>query len=300
MIGVCFVLIVISSIASDKFLSYDNLLLILKQNSITGVLAIGVSVAILSGGIDASCAFMMVGGVMVLGKLSNYPLQVIIPITLVFTFVMGTLSGFAVAYLGVVPFIATMGMATIMEGISLVISNGKPITWTNHLEIIKIMGTGKIFGIPYLVIGFIVIIIIGQMILSRTRLGFSWRAIGGNSQAAYWSGVNSKRYTMFAYSASALMAGVGSLFMIARVGASDPAAGNTLTMDAIAAAVLGGTHIGGMGTGSIWGALLGTFILGMINNIFNLVGLSKYIQLVAKGLIVILAVVIGSRSTKRK
>ncbi|MHB1315407.1 MAG: ABC transporter permease [Christensenellales bacterium] len=291
---------IISSIASDKFLTFNNLLTVLKQNSITGVLSVGVSIAILSGGIDASSAFMMVSGVMLAGKISFLPLEIIIPTILLFTFIMGTITGITVAYLNVVPFIATMGMATIMEGFSLLISDGKPITWTTHLDFIKTMGTGKVLGIPNLVITFIVIIIVGQLVLSRTKLGFSWRAIGGNSTAAYWSGVKSKAYTMLAYSFSAMMAGIAAVFLISRVGASDPAAGNTLTMDAIAAAVLGGTYIGGQGVGSIWGALLGTFILGMINNIFNLVGFSSYAQLITKGVIVILAVVVGSRSVKKK
>jgi len=300
MIVVCIVLMIISSIVSDKFLTINNLLTILKQNSVTGMLAIGVSIAILSGGIDTSAASMMVAGVMLLGKLNYFPMVVLIAIALIFTFIMGTVTGCLVAYFNVVPFIATMGMATIMEGFSLLISNGRPIVWTTHLDFIHTMGTGKTLGIPNIVVTFVIIIIIGQLALSRTKLGFNWRAIGGNTQAAYWSGIKSKRYTMLAYSFSAMMAGAAAVFMVARVGASDPVAGGTLTMDAIAAAVLGGTYLGGQGVGSIWGALLGTFILGMINNIFNLVGFSNYAQLVTKGIIVILAVIVGSRSIKGK
>lgn len=297
MIVLCLILLIICSCASPKFLTVSNILSILRQNSIVGVLAVGQCIAIIAGGIDSSLAYIMCAGVMVLGKVQDLPLLTCLLIALAFGFALGTVSGIAVAYFNVVPFIATMAMGLIAEGIALLANRGKPIYWqNNHQDYIEIMGTGKTLGIPNMVLTFVLIVLIGQLILSKTKLGFAWRAIGGNSQAAYWSGVRSKFYTMLSLSFSGMMAGAAAMLMIARIGASDPTAGNTTTMDSMAAAVLGGTFIGGKGIGSIVGALLGTFMLGMVNNIFNLVGFSAYMQDITKGIIIILAVVVGSKS----
>lgn len=297
MIVLCVILLIICSCASPKFLTASNILSILRQNSVVGVLAVGQCIAIIAGGIDSSLAFVMCAGVMVLGKVQDLPLAVCLLIVLAFGFALGTVSGVAVAYYNVVPFIATMAMGLVAEGIALLANRGKPIYWqNNHQDYIEIMGSGETLGIPNMVLTFVLIVVVGQIVLSKTKLGFAWRAIGGNSQAAYWSGVRSKFYTMLSLSFSGMMAGAAAMLMVARIGASDPTAGNTTTMDSMAAAVLGGTFIGGKGIGSIAGALLGTFMLGMVNNIFNLVGFSAYMQDITKGIIIILAVVAGSKS----
>lgn len=297
MIVLCIILLVICSCASPRFLTPSNILSILRQNSIIGVLAVGQCIAIIAGGIDSSLAYIMCAGVMVLGKVQDLPLIACLVIVLGFGFLMGTISGVAVAYFNVVPFIATMAMGLVAEGIALLANRGRPIYWeNNHAYYIETMGSGKTFGIPNMVLTFVIIVLVGQLILSKTKLGFAWRAIGGNSQAAYWSGVRSKFYTMLSLSFSGMMAGAAAMLMVARIGTSDPTAGNTNTMDSMAAAVLGGTFIGGKGIGSIAGALLGTFMLGMVNNIFNLVGFSTYMQGITKGIIIILAVVVGSKS----
>lgn len=297
MIVLCVILLIICSCASPKFLTASNILSILRQNSVVGVLAVGQCIAIIAGGIDSSLAYVMCAGVMVLGKVQDLPLIVCLLIVLAFGFALGTVSGIAVAYFNVVPFIATMAMGLVAEGIALLANRGKPIYWqTNHQDYIEVMGSGETHGIPNMVLTFVIIVLVGQLVLSKTKLGFAWRAIGGNSQAAYWSGVRSKFYTMLSLSFSGMMAGAAAMLMVARIGASDPTAGNTTTMDSMAAAVLGGTFIGGKGIGSIAGALLGTFMLGMVNNIFNLVGFSAYMQDITKGIIIILAVVVGSKS----
>lgn len=297
MIVLCIILLVICSCASPRFLTPSNILSILRQNSIIGVLAVGQCIAIIAGGIDSSLAYIMCAGVMVLGKVQDLPMIVCLIIVLAFGFLMGTVSGVAVAYFNVVPFIATMAMGLVAEGLALLANRGRPIYWEdNHAYYIETMGSGETFGIPNMVLTFVIIVIIGQLVLSKTKLGFAWRAIGGNSQAAYWSGVKSKFYTMLSLSFSGMMAGAAAMLMVARIGTSDPTAGNTNTMDSMAAAVLGGTFIGGKGIGSIAGALLGTFMLGMVNNIFNLVGFSAYMQDITKGIIIILAVVVGSKS----
>lgn len=301
MVVICIVLAIICTFASDKFLTLSNIFQILKQNSVVGILAIGECIVIIAGGVDSSIAFTMVACVMVLGKFQELPLIALFFLALILGFALGTVPGIAAAYFDVVPFIATMAMGIITEGIALIVNYGKPIAWSeNHQDFIVFLGRKSIGPVPNMVIGFIALAIIGQLVLSFTRLGYSWRAIGGNSQAAYWSGVNSKRYKVLSHSFAGMVAGIAALFMIARVSASDPTAGSTVTPDAMAAAVLGGTFIGGQGHGSIVGAVLGTFILGMITNIFNLIGLSSYAQYIVKGIVILLAVVLGSQSVASK
>jgi ribose/xylose/arabinose/galactoside ABC-type transport system permease subunit len=187
-------------------------------------------------------------------------------------------------------------MATIAEGAALLLNDGKPIYWQDNNDFVLFFGLGSTGPVPNLVIGFFVLAIIGQIVLMKTCLGFNWRSIGGNAQAAYWSGIDTPKYTMLAYACAAMMSGIAGIFMFARIGTSEPAAGITWTMDALAASVLGGTVIGGKGKGSITGALLGAFILGMINNIFNLINVSTYVQYIAKGFILFAAIIIGSHS----
>ena len=297
MIMVCMVLIIICSLSSEKFLTLRNIMSIFRQFSVVGMLAVGASIAIIVGGIDASVACVMCFALMVMGKFQEYPMPAIILVVLAVTFVVGTFSGIAIAYFNVVPFIATMAMATIAEGSALLVSDGKPIYWNeNHSDFVQFFGLGSTGPIPNLVIGFFLIACIGQVILMKTRLGFCWRSIGGNAQAAYWSGIDTPKYTVLAYSCAAMMSGLAAVFMFARIGTSEPAAGITWTMDALAAAVLGGTVIGGKGKGSITGAILGAFMLGMINNIFNLINVSSYIQYIAKGFILFAAVMASSQT----
>lgn len=294
---VCIVLVIICSFTSDKFLTIKNLMSIFRQNSVIVVLAIGASVAIIAGGIDASLASMMCFGIMVMGRVKDLPMILIILIVLAACFLMGTISGIAIAYFKVVPFIATMAMATIAEGAALLLNDGKPIYWgAQHAGFVEKFGLSSTGPVPNLVIGFVVLVIIGQLILSKTKLGFAWRSIGGNSQAAYWSGINTHRYTVLAYGTSSMIAGIAAIFLFARIGTSEPTAGLSWGMDALAAAVLGGTPIGGRGKGSIVGAILGAFILGMISNIFNLIGVSSHIQYIAKGVILFIAVIVGNFS----
>lgn len=301
MVLICVILVAVCSLASPRFLTVSNIFSILKQNSVIGILAIGECIVIIAGGVDSSIAYTMVACVMILGKLQTMPLWVLVLIALACGFLFGLIPGVAAAYFNVVPFIATMATGIITEGIALIVNYGKPISWGGiHSEFTDFLGRGTVGPVPIMVIGFFLLAIVGQTVLSYTRLGFNWRAIGGNAQAAYWCGVKSKLYQMLSHAFAGMMAGIAALFMIARVVASDPTAGCTSTPDAMAAAVLGGTFIGGQGHGSILGAILGTFMLGMITNIFNLIGLSSYAQYIVKGFVILLAVVLGSNSVASK
>ena len=205
-------------------------------------------------------------------------------IVLAFGFLMGTVSGVAVAYFNVVPFIATMAMGLVAEGLALLANRGRPIYWEdNHAYYIETMGSGETFGIPNMVLTFVIIVIIGQLVLTKTKLGFAWRAIGGNAQAAYWSGVKSKFYTMLSLSFSGMMAGAAAMLMVARIGTSDPICGQY---------EYDGFHGSGCSRGDIyWGQGHWLYCRRSARNIyawngkqyFNLVGFSAYMQDITKG-----------------
>ena len=300
MILVLLLFLIIGALLTSDFLTIKNMFSILRQMSIIGVLACGQSVVIITGGIDASMGGLLSASVIIYALAENFPFAIAILIVLLFGASLGGISGTIISYFKVAPFIITMGMGVVGDGIALLLSSGRPFFLKNHLPIIGSLGSGFVGFIPIMVIVFFVIAIIGQVILSRTSLGMQWRSLGGNEEAAYWSGVNTKRNKILAYAFSGIMAGTAAIFAIARTGVSDPVAGVGLSLDAMSAAVLGGTYMGGGGIGSVVGAILGAFILGIINNLFNILNVSTYWQSIAKGIIIIFAVVAGSRTLSKK
>jgi ribose transport system permease protein len=300
MLLVCAVFLIIGAILTPSFLTVSNLFSVMKQMSIVGFLAAGQSVAIITGGIDASMGGLLSASVIILALVQDRPLILVVIIVLGFSTLYGLLTGAIVSYFKIAPFITTLGMGTIGEGLALLLAKGRPIYVESNKDFFKSIGTGSISVVPYMVIIFFVVVIIGQLILSKTSLGLHWRAIGGNEGATYWSGINTKRNKMFAYAFSGLMVGIAALMTIARTSVADPVVGQGLSLDAMSAAVLGGTYMGGGGVGSVLGAILGTFILGLINNLFNLLNVSAYFQYIAKGAIIVIAVIAGSKALKKK
>ena len=300
MIVVCLGFLVISTILSPAFLSVDNLFSILRQMAMVGMMAIGQSIAIITGGIDASQGGLLSAGVVICALAQGLPIPVVILIVLAFGFLFGSVSGGIVSQFKIAPFIITMGMGTVGDGLALLLTQGRPIFVTNNKEFFtKTLGEGSFLGIPALVIALVIVAVFSQLLLSRTSLGLHWRSLGGNEEAAYWSGISIKRYKIFGYAFSGMMVGFAALVAVARTGVADPVVGSGLALNSMSAAVLGGTYLGGGGRGSALGAILGVFILGLINNVFNLLNVSTYYQYIAKGAIIILAIILGSRTIKK-
>ncbi|MHB1315996.1 MAG: ABC transporter permease [Christensenellales bacterium] len=300
MIVVCFGFLVISTILSPAFLSVENLFSILRQMSMVGMMAIGQSVAIITGGIDASQGGLLSASVVVLALSQNFPLPVVLLIVIAFGFVYGSISGSIVSQFKIAPFIITMGMGTMGDGLALLLTQGRPIFLVNNKEFFtQTMGSGNVLGIPALVVFFVVIAVLAQLLLSRTSLGLHWRSLGGNEEAAYWSGVSTKKYKILGYAFSGAMVGLAAIVAVSRTGVADPVVGSGISLNSMSAAVLGGTYLGGGGRGSALGAILGVFILGLINNVFNLLNVSTYYQYIAKGAIIIFAIILGSRTIKK-
>lgn len=288
-------LIVLASLLSPKFLTYKNLFNVLRQISILGVLAVGMTFVIISNGIDLSVGNVLslscVLVPLVVGKVGNNVIAVCVICVLVGAF-MGTCTGTLVAYGGMQPFMATFGMSTVAEGLAFLLSDGRPIIlsdtrWTTF-------GNGSTLGLPNLSIIFLVIVIIGQFVISKTLYGVNTYAIGNNDLATKLCGVNTKRVRMIAYIISSSLAAIGGLMMTARVGVGDPGIGGDYSLDAIASVIVGGTRMGG-GYGSVLNSLLGAAMMGVLNNVFNLLGISAYPQMIFKGLIIIFAVLMGQK-----
>lgn len=294
-------LLVAASLLSPYFLTYRNISNVIRQISIMGVLAVGMTFVILVGGIDLG-----VGGVMALScvlvavmlPLVNGSVFLTILACLVTGAIFGALAGWITAYGGLQPFITTLGLATVTEGLGFMLTNGNPIIlqdmrWNKF-------GNGYTWVFPNLALIFIVVVIIGQIVLSKTVFGTYLYSIGGNEEATRLSGIKTKRYKLAAFTISGFLAALGGIMMTARISVGDPGVGSKYALDVIACVVVGGSRMGG-GYGSVINTLLGASIIGVLSNVFNLLNISPYPQMIFKGIIIIGAVLLEElRKRKEK
>lgn len=291
-------LVVFFSIASDTFFSTVNFTNILKQVSVNGIVAIGMTFVILSGGIDLSVgSIVALAGVITasIAKQANdqWPLAIFAAIGI--AMLMGAINGVLVAYFKVVPFIQTMAMMSIARGLTMMYANGKPISDLHHS--FTAIGKNDIGGIPVIVLIFVAVFVIGCIYLYKTKMGKHIYAVGGNETASYISGINTRFVTFSVYMISGLLCGIAAIVLTSRVASGLPRAGEGYELDAIASAVIGGTSLTG-GKGSLFGTLVGILIIGVLNNGLDLMGVSSYLQSVIKGIIIIIAVLIDKRMEK--
>lgn len=296
------VLVLAVSIMNMSFLAPSNLLNLLRQVSINALIAFGMTFVILTGGIDLS-----VGSILALsGAISAYMVQagvstvVAITIGMLTGALFGLINGILIAYGKAAPFIATLATMTIFRGATYVFTNGNPITGDkiNSSFLFQFMGRGYLFGIPFPIIIMIIAFGILYVVLHKTTFGRKTYALGGNEEAAYVAGVNTKRVTMIIYTLSGLMASVAGVILTSRLSSAQPDAGTSYEMDAIAAVVLGGTSLAG-GKGRIFGTLIGALIIGTLNNGMNLLGISSFYQQIVKGIVIIVAVLLDRRESKK-
>ena len=304
-------MIVAISLVKPVFLSQKNLLNVVRQVSVIGLISLGVTLAIISKGIDLSSGSVLAfAGVIAASMAQNagwaqkmYPnmgaLPVIVPIAvaLLVGSLCGLVNGTLIATTGIPPFIATLGMMVAARGAALLYTDGRPVS--SLTPSYQFIGQGYIFGIPFPVIIYIFMIGVTWVILNYTRFGKNIYAIGGNVNAAEVSGVNVKKNLIMIYLYAGLLAGLAGLVLTARVNTGQPGMGVSYELDAIAATTIGGTsHSGGIGT--IGGAFAGALILGVLNNGLDLLGVSAYWQQIIKGIIIVGAVVIDMRKNAKK
>lgn len=293
------VCLTLSSI-SPQFLTLSNWIIIFTQVSINALLAFGVTFVIITGGIDLSIGSVVaVSGVAaaLLARQESYP--VIVPILggLVVGLLFGALNGFLITKSKIAPFIVTLGVMTIGRGLALIISKGRPIS--NLSESFNFIGGGDILGIPFPIIILFVVFIICSIVVKKTIFGRYVYAVGGNQQAAWASGINVNQVKMAVYALCGLLSGLAGILLTSRITTGQPNAGMSFELDAIAAAVIGGSSTSG-GVGSIQGTLFGVILIGVLNNGLDLLNVSSYYQQVVMGVIIIGAVLLDSWNQKIK
>ena len=283
------VLIIVVSVLNTNFLSAQNIKNIFQQVSINGILAVGMTFVIITGGIDLSVGSLLgFSGVIAASLVSgggNPLLAVLAGIAAGLVF--GVVNGVLVSYAKIVPFIVTLGMLSIARGFTNVYTHGSPIIKLN--KAFTALGQSSFLGIGLPVWIFVCMLLVGYVLLHTTKLGRYTLAVGGNESAAKTSGINTAKIKMFAYKFTGFCCGLAGILMTAKTNAGAPNAGTGYELDAIAAAIIGGTSPSG-GKGSIFGTLLGVLIFGIIQNALDILNVSSYIQQVIKGLIIIGAV----------
>jgi len=291
------ILFIILSISSESFLTTTNIINILRQVSIIGIVAIGMSFVIITGGIDLSVGSIMALSAVVASSFakadSSYSLFIPIIIGMTVGLACGLINGVLVAKWKVAPFIATLGMMTAARGLAMVYTNGRPVIGLNNSY--NNIGSGYILGLPIPVIIFIVIVAIGIFLLNFTVYGRHVFATGGNEQSAKLSGIRVNSVKIGVYAIAGLLAGVGGMILSSRIMSGSPVLGQGYELDAIAAVVIGGTSLFG-GVGSIVGTLIGVLIIGVMNNGLDLLNVSSYYQQILKGTIIVIAVLLDKKN----
>lgn len=295
------VLIAGVSTLSENFFTLNNIFNILQQTSVNAIIAVGMTLVILTSGIDLSVGsvFALTGAV--IASIIGFDLNPFIAIfvALILGALLGSTTGIVVAKGKLQAFIATLVMMLILRGVTLVYTQGSPINlgMTDNAEMFEWIGFGRLFGIPFPIVLMLMVFLIAGYILKFTRFGRHIYAVGGNESAARLSGINVDRVKIMVYMISGLLCAVAAMIEVARLSSAQPTAGTGYEMDAIAAVVLGGTSMAG-GRGKIIGTLIGALILGFLNNGLNLLGVDAYYQMIVKGSVILLAVLIDNKAYK--
>jgi ribose transport system permease protein len=292
------VLSVFMSIISDTFFSLSNINNILRQVSVNAIISVGMTMVILTGGIDLSVGpVMALSSTFMAGAMINgIPVFPSVLIGLATGLAFGFLNGVLISYVKQPAFIVTLAMMEIARGIALLYTGGYPLSGLPSS--FGFVGKGRLLGIQVPVIIMLITYIIAFFLLNRFVFGRYVYAIGGNQEATRLSGIKVKKYMMIVYVISGFTAALSSVILTSRLMSGQPNAGSGFELDAIAAVVLGGTDMSG-GRGHIFGTLLGVLMLGVLNNGLNLMGVSPYMQRVVKGIIILAAIYISSNKEKK-
>lgn len=290
------VLVIVASFLSDRFLTVPNLLNILRQVSIVGILAIGMTFVILTKGIDLSVGSILgVSVVLFAGLLETGTMATAIPLGIAAAMLLGLANGIGIAYAGIPPFIMTLGMMSFARGLAFLYTGGTPTPILS--EPFYYLGNGYIFGVPIPTLILFAVVLISGFVLAKTAFGRSVYAIGSNDDAARLSGVPVRPYTTIVYVISGGVAGIAGLVYASQLSVGTPIAGQAYELDAIAAVVVGGTSLFG-GRGTVTGTLIGTLIIGVLANILNLLGIDPFVQQLFKGALIVMAVFIMAQSDR--
>jgi ribose/xylose/arabinose/galactoside ABC-type transport system permease subunit len=279
------------TLMSDRFLTVDNIVNVLRQSTINGIIAIGMTYVILTAGIDLSVGAILALSAVVTADLLQGETAVILAILIGLAIGggLGLINGLVITQAKVPPFVATLGMMTIARGLALTYTEGRPITGLP--DAFRAMGTGAIGPIPVPIILAAAAFIVGAILLTRTALGQFIFAIGNNPTAARYAGISVNRYITFVYVLAGALSALAGMILIARLDSAQPTAGNAYEFDAIAAVVVGGTSFAG-GQGGLGGTIIGVLIIAVLNNGLNLLNVSSFYQPVVTGVVIAVALLL--------
>lgn len=296
------------SFLSDNFLTVDNAWNVMRQISVNICISVGMTLVILTAGIDLSVgSILALCGAVTAGLLKNgieipaanlymgFTLPGAILAGMIVGGALGYFNGWTITRFKVPPFVATLAMLTIARGLTMLWTGGFPITGLG--EDFAFIGTGWLLGIPMPVWISAIVVFVAVVITNRTRLGRYVYAIGGNESAARLSGINIKKIKVIVYSIAGVLAAVGGILVSSRLDSAQPNAGISYELDSIAAVVIGGTSLSG-GRGSVMGTVQGALIIGVLNNGLVLLNVSPFWQQVIKGLVILLAVIVDKLNVK--
>jgi len=294
-------LCVFFSLKTDAFFSSGNLLNILDQITVLGILAVGMTLVIVTGGIDLSVGSVLAFSMMVMGVCSrtfSLPFEISMLAAALAGAACGALSGSLVVWAKLPPFIATLAVMSAARGLANILTEGRQIV--GYPEWFTELATMRHFGyLSLTVAGFIVIAIVAALILRYRPVGRNLFAIGGNAEVARLVGIRVKFSTLMVYVISGLMAGIAAVAFAARLDSSQPSAGQGYELDTIAAVVVGGASLSG-GVGSIGGTVIGVFIIGVLRNGLNLMGVSPFVQQVLIGVVIAIAVMFDTLGRRKR
>jgi inositol transport system permease protein len=296
-------MLIVASILSPAFLSPTNLINVVRQMSVVGLIALGVTGVIVSAGIDLSSGSVVGLSAVVAASLAqlpdyaaayykglNLPVFVAVLAACAVGALVGLLNGSLVAKTKIPPFIATLGTLTTIRGLAYLYTSGRPVS--DLTDDYNFIGQGDFLGIPVPILILVIMAIVTHVLYSQTKFGKYIYAIGGNEQAARVSGINVSKYKMLMYVYAGLLSGLAGLVVSARIGSGQSGQGVGYELDAIAAAVIGGASLSAGGIGTVAGTIVGALIIGVLNNILDLTNVSAYWQQIVKGCIIVGAVII--------
>jgi ribose transport system permease protein len=290
--------VVVFAIGSPRFLTLDNFINVSRQISTNFIIACAMTFVIITAGIDLSVGSLVaLSGVLMAGLTVNYglPWPIGILLTVIVLAGVGLVNGFAISRQGLQPFVVTLAMMSIARGLALAYTGSEPIFITDTT--VLALGNGYVGPVPIPVVIAAIVGILAHITLTRTKIGRYVYAVGGNEEAARISGINVANIKLFVYGLTGALSAVAGVIIAARLYSGNPTAGNDTALDVIAAVVIGGTSLFG-GVGGILGTLLGAFIVGIISNGLTIMNVPYYWQLVAKGLVIYIAMLIDQQARK--
>lgn len=292
-------LVVVVSFLNPNFFTVDNILNILRQTSVNAIIAVGMTLVILTAGIDLSVGSVLAlcGAFAATLVAMEVPVLVAVPTALLAGAALGAISSIIIAKGKVQAFIATLVTMTLLRGVTMVYTDGRPIStgFTDTADTFAWFGTGYALGIPVPVWLMVMVFAGAWYLLNHTRFGRYVYAVGGNESATRLSGINVDRVKIGVYAICGLLAALAGIIVTSRLSSAQPTAGMGYELDAIAAVVLGGTSLMG-GKGRIMGTLIGALIIGFLNNALNLLDVSSYYQMIAKAVVILLAVLVDNKN----